>query len=85
MKKVTPLFQQLPLKVAVLSSLLPFLKNVVGGSTPPAEKKGVRIMVKLQLKNWIPKKKKKYSSVHRFEILPIFWGPDTVVNLFKLT
>ena len=51
MKKVTPLLQQPPLKVAVLSSLPPFLKNVIGGSTPPAEKKGVRIMVKLQLKN----------------------------------
>ena len=39
---------------------------------------------KLHLKHWLPKNDK-YSSVHRFEILPTLGGPDAVANLFKLT
>ena len=37
--------------------------------------------LKLQLKHWVPKKKKsKCSSLDRFEILPTFGGLDTVVT-----
>ena len=37
-KSRPPLFQQPPLKVEVLSSPSPFFKNLVGCSTPPAER-----------------------------------------------
>ena len=40
---------------------------------------------KITIKKLNTPKNNKYSSVHRFEMLPIFWGQDTVVNLVKLT